>query len=113
MTYSEVENVTGFVGNFNVKIVKRARFVEEKECTACGDCHEAFPECVRFNPGLDHRAPTCMRYPQATPQAFSIDMEKCEDPEALAKSCPAGARYMVRKDAPVRRKARYGIPYLY
>jgi heterodisulfide reductase subunit A len=32
-----------------------------------------------------------MRYPQATPQAFSIDMEKCADPEALVKACPAGA----------------------
>jgi heterodisulfide reductase subunit A2 len=46
---------------------------------------------VNFNPGLDHRAPTCMRYPQATPQAFSIDMAACTDPHGLEACCPAGA----------------------
>ena len=88
---TQLTGVSGQAGDFTATLTHAPRYIDVEKCTACGDCYEAFPECVRFNPGLDHRAPTCMRYPQATPQAFSIDMEKCQDPEALAKSCPAGA----------------------
>ncbi|MDP6635081.1 MAG: NAD(P)H-dependent oxidoreductase subunit E [Phycisphaerae bacterium] len=38
MTYSEVEEVSGYVGNFKAKIRRRARFVDEEKCTGCGDC---------------------------------------------------------------------------
>ena len=50
-----------------------------------------FPEFVRFTPGLDHRAPTCMRYPQATPYAFSIDRDACSNMDELVQACPVGA----------------------
>ncbi|MGD9366396.1 MAG: FAD-dependent oxidoreductase [Desulfobacteraceae bacterium] len=83
--------VSGQAGDFTATLTSAPRYIDVEKCTACGQCYEAFPQWVRFSPGLDHRAPTCMRYPQATPQAFSIDMHKCEDPEALAKVCPAGA----------------------
>jgi heterodisulfide reductase subunit A len=83
--------VSGQAGDFTATLTRAPRYIDVEKCTACGQCYEAFPQCVRFSPGLDHRAPTCMRYPQATPQAFSIDMQKCEDPEALVKVCPAGA----------------------
>ena len=43
LTMSEVKEITGFVGNFHVRILKRARYVKEKECTACGDCVEVCP----------------------------------------------------------------------
>ena len=49
------------------------------------------PESVRFTPGLDHRAPTCMRYPQGTPYAYSIIKNERTDFKALADICPAGA----------------------
>jgi heterodisulfide reductase subunit A len=88
---TQLTGLSGQAGDFKATLTRAPRYIDLEKCTACGDCHEAFPECVRFNPGLDHRAPTCMRYPQATPQAFSINMEKCRDPEALVKSCPAGA----------------------
>ena len=86
-----VTAVSGEKGNFTATLKTAPRYINLEKCTACGECHQAFPECVNFTPGLDHRAPTCMRYPQATPQAYSIDLEKCEDVEALVKSCPAGA----------------------
>lgn len=86
-----VKSVTGEKGNFSVHLKTSPRYINLDKCTACGECYKAFPECVQFNPGLDHRAPTCMRYPQATPQAYSVDLEKCSDVEALMKSCPAGA----------------------
>ncbi len=91
LTMTSVKDVKGKKGNFTVSLETAPRYINLEKCTACGECHKKFPECVRFTPGLDHRAPTCMRYPQATPQAFSIDLAKCTDVEALMKSCPAGA----------------------
>ena len=38
MTYSEVEEIGGYVGNFKAKILRKARFVDEEKCTGCGDC---------------------------------------------------------------------------
>ncbi|MFT5698890.1 MAG: heterodisulfide reductase subunit A [Desulforhopalus sp.] len=91
LTMTTVSNVSGEKGNFTVTLTSQPRYINLEKCTACGDCLTHFPGCVRFNPGLDHRAPTCMRYPQATPQAYSVDLEKCDDVEALVKICPAGA----------------------
>jgi len=91
MTLTEVKGVSGEKGNFTVKLSQSPRHIDLDKCTACGDCYKAFPECVEFNPGLDHRAPTCMRYPQAIPQAYAVDMQKCQDVEALVNVCKAGA----------------------
>jgi len=38
MTYSEVEEVSGYVGNFKVKVRRKARFIDEEKCTGCGEC---------------------------------------------------------------------------
>ncbi len=91
MAMTQVAEVQGEAGNFKLKLITEPRFIDLEKCTACGDCYKQFPECVRFSPGLDHRAPTCMRYPQAIPHAFSIDIEKCKDIEGLVKVCKAGA----------------------
>ena len=91
LTMTSVKGVQGEKGNFTVSLETAPRYINLDKCTACGECHKQFPECVRFTPGLDHRAPTCMRYPQATPQAFSIDLKKCADINALIKVCPSGA----------------------
>ncbi len=91
LTMTTVKDVGGEKGNFTVLLETAPRYINLEKCTACGECHKKYPEWVRFTPGLDHRAPTCMRYPQATPQAFSIDLAKCTDVEALMKCCPAGA----------------------
>ncbi len=91
LTMTTVKDVRGQKGNFTVLLETAPRYIDLDKCTACGECHKRYPECVRFTPGLDHRAPTCMRYPQAIPQAFSIDLAKCTDVEALMQCCPAGA----------------------
>ena len=44
LTQSEVKSITGYVGNFSVQVLKKARFVQEKECTACGECEKACPQ---------------------------------------------------------------------
>ena len=90
-TMTELTSLSGEAGNFTATLKTAPRFIDIDKCTACGECLKKFPEAVRFNPGLDPRAPTCMRYPQATPYAYSIDMEKVDDVEALKAVCKAGA----------------------
>jgi heterodisulfide reductase subunit A len=91
MTLTRLDDLAGDPGDFNATLTVSPRHIDLNRCTACGECHKQFPECVNFSPGLDHRAPTCMRYPQATPQAFSINMDACTDVDALVACCPAGA----------------------
>jgi len=88
---TQLAALTGEAGNFTATLVTDPRYIDIDKCTACGECYKHFPEAVRFTPGLDPRAPTCMRYPQATPYSFSIDMEKITDVKALQKICRAGA----------------------
>ncbi|WP_245569157.1 FAD-dependent oxidoreductase [Desulfotignum balticum] len=95
--YLEIKPMTrltgldGEAGAFSATLMTEPRYIDTEKCTACGECAKQFPDAVRFTPGLDPRAPTCMRYPQATPFAFSIDMSKITDVEALKKVCKAGA----------------------
>jgi heterodisulfide reductase subunit A len=91
LSMTRVTEVEGEAGDFTVTLNTAPRYIDLDKCTACGDCYNKFPECVRFTPGLDHRAPTCMRYPHATPQAFSVDMAKCNDIQQVVDICPAGA----------------------
>jgi heterodisulfide reductase subunit A len=106
LTLTSVQSITGEKGNFTVSLKTAPRYINEIKCTACGACYEQFPECVRFTPGLDHRAPTCMRYPQAIPQAYSIDLDKCDDVKALVNCCPAGA--INPDDMPINREIKCG-----
>ncbi len=88
---TRVESLTGEAGNFTATLVTEPRYIDIDKCTGCGECAQKFPKAVRFTPGLDPRAPTCMRYPQATPAAFSIDMEKVEDISQIQAVCKANA----------------------
>lgn len=53
MSYTEVEEVSGFVGNFEVKLRRKARYIDEDKCTGCGDCIERCP--VQYRPREDGR----------------------------------------------------------
>jgi heterodisulfide reductase subunit A2 len=78
-TLSEVVDVKGYVGNFDVRIVKKARYVNEKECTACGDCAKVCP-VVRpdeFNMGLSSRRAIYSPFPQAVPSAYVLNPNEC------------------------------------
>ncbi len=93
LTMSEVVDVKGYVGNFEVKILKRARYVDEKECTACGDCAKACP-VVRpdeFNLGLSSRKAIFTPFPQALPSAYLININEClgHNPAVCAKCIEA------------------------
>ena len=79
LTLAKVEDVKGSVGNFKVKIRQKARYVDVKECTACGDCVAVCPVLVpnEFEMGLTTRRAIHQLFPQAVPAAFSIDMDHC------------------------------------
>lgn len=72
-------DIKGYVGNFDVKILKRARYVDEKECTACGECAKVCP-VVRpdeFNTGLSSRRAIYSPFPQAVPSAYILNVKEC------------------------------------
>ena len=92
-TMSEVVDIKGYVGNFDVKIQKKARYVDETECTACGDCAEVCP-VVRpdeFNLGLSSRKAIFTPFPQAVPSAYVINVHEClgHNPVVCAKCIEA------------------------
>lgn len=78
-TYSEVEEVSGYVGNFDVKIRKKARYVDLNKCTGCGICYEKCPVKVpsEFDMGLGARGAIHIPFPQAVPNVPVIDRENC------------------------------------
>lgn len=43
VTYAEIEEVNGYVGNFKIKVRKKARFVDVEKCNSCGSCYEVCP----------------------------------------------------------------------
>jgi len=79
MTQSEIKAVTGYVGNFQVQVLKRARYVKEDQCTACGDCVQVCPVLVpdEFNMGLSSRRAIYQPFPQAIPSAYVMDINNC------------------------------------
>jgi len=88
MTLSEVEEVSGYIGNFKVKVRKKARYVDAKECTACDKCAEVCPVVIadEFEWGFSSRKAAYMPFPQAVPAAYLIDMEHCLGNEPVACS---------------------------
>jgi heterodisulfide reductase subunit A len=79
-TYSEVESVSGFVGNFTVNIRKRARAVNSDLCTGCGVCVEKCPSKSaksEFNQGLCNRSAIYIPFAQAIPNVPVIDRDAC------------------------------------
>jgi heterodisulfide reductase subunit A len=91
MTMTQLSSLEGEAGRFKAGLTTQPRYIDLKKCTGCGECARKFPEFVRFTPGLDHRAPTCMRYPQGTPYAYSIIMNERTDVDGLVRVCPADA----------------------
>ena len=82
ITYAEVEDVRGYVGNFRVRIRKKARYVREDVCTGCYECVEnclfekpEFPS--EFDEGVGKRKPIYIPFPQAVPLVPVIDPKTC------------------------------------
>jgi heterodisulfide reductase subunit A2 len=85
---SRLSELKGQAGDFTALVESSPRYIDTTRCNACGACLEVCPrEAVLFTPGLDTNSTTCLRYPQATPEAFSIDMERCDGCGECLKVC--------------------------
>jgi len=98
-TYSEIESVEGYVGNFKVKVRKRARYVDMDKCTGCGQCWNSCPSKKtpsEFDYGMGNRTAIYVPFPQAVPARPVIDRNAClhflkGKCGICAKKCQAGA----------------------
>jgi heterodisulfide reductase subunit A2 len=99
LTWSEVERVDGYVGNFTVTIRQKPRYVITGDCTGCGICWEKCPKKVIddvFEAGLGYRKAVYTPFPQAVPKYPVIDVENCiyfqnGKCKACQKLCPTNA----------------------
>ena len=93
LAYSEVEEVTGYIGNFHVKVRKKARYVNEVECTACDECVKVCPVVVpdEHQLGFASRKAIYIPFVQAVPSSYVLDMENClgNNPIACGKCADA------------------------
>ena len=111
-SYSEVTDVKGFVGNFNVTIKRKARYVKEDVCTGCGLCTEKCPQKRvpnEFNLGMDQRHAIYIPFAQAVPKVATIDPQYCMMLKngkcgVCSKVCSAGAIDYKAKDELIQEK---------
>ncbi|ACL06735.1 Heterodisulfide reductase, subunit A-like protein [Desulfatibacillum aliphaticivorans] len=98
LTKTEIESISGEVGNFSVNLTKQPRYVDQDLCVGCGACAEKCPKKIPddYNTGLSKRKAIYVEYAQAVPLKYAIDAryciklqkDKCGNCE---KVCPAGA----------------------
>ncbi|MBN2044747.1 MAG: CoB--CoM heterodisulfide reductase iron-sulfur subunit A family protein [Anaerolineales bacterium] len=106
LTYAEVEQVDGFVGNFDVTIRQKARCVDTDACTGCGICEQKCPKKVIddvFEVGLGYRKAIYTPFDQAVPKYPVIDRENCTYFEkgtcrVCEKFCPTDAINFEQED---------------
>ncbi len=106
LSYSEVKGVDGKPGDFKVKVVKKARYVDENKCTGCGDCLQKCPQKKipdQYEYGLKMRRAIYIPHAQAVPRVAIIDPENCkkllEDKCGVCKKvCTRGAVDYDQKD---------------
>ena len=111
-SYSEVTDVKGFVGNFDVTIKRKARYVKEDICTGCGLCTEKCPQKKvpnEFNLGMDNRRAIYIPFAQAVPKVATIDPDYCTMLKTgkcgvCSKFCTAGAIDYKAKDEFIEEK---------
>ncbi|MBQ3047204.1 MAG: CoB--CoM heterodisulfide reductase iron-sulfur subunit A family protein [Clostridia bacterium] len=111
-SYSEVVDVKGFVGNFDVTIKKKARYVKEDVCTGCGLCTEKCPQKKvpnDFNLGMDNKRAIYIPFAQAVPKIATIDADYCTMLKTgkcgvCSKVCTANAIDYTQKDEFVSEK---------
>lgn len=93
LTYSEIKDLIGSAGGFDVKIWKRTKYVDPDICTGCGDCETACPVEVpsEFEQKLSDRKGIYVEFPQSVPLTYTIDYDNCVGCAACERVCDAGA----------------------
>jgi heterodisulfide reductase subunit A len=112
LTNSEVEKVDGVVGNFGVKILKKARYVDEQKCNLCGKCAKVCPVDVpkEYEVGLGIRKAIYLPSPYPLPNKYLIDKETClyfknKSCHACKDACPESAIDYDQKSTDVKFEA--------
>jgi heterodisulfide reductase subunit A len=79
LTYSEIKSIKGYVGNYDVTVFRKPRYVDETKCIGCGLCAEKCPTKVpnEFDMGLSERKAIYVQFPQAVPLKYTIDSANC------------------------------------
>jgi len=93
LTGAEVAEVSGFPGNYHVKIRTRPKGIDPKKCIGCAKCEKVCPVKVpnEFEECLYERKAVHKPFPQAVPASYVIDFENCKQCGACAKVCSAKA----------------------
>ncbi|MHA2199589.1 MAG: FAD-dependent oxidoreductase [Candidatus Thorarchaeota archaeon] len=88
LTYSEVEEVNGYVGNFNITVRKKARFIDSEKCNSCGECVPVCPMPISndYEFGLVDGKAIFRPFPQAVPNTFTIEKKGIS---SCRNACPA------------------------
>ncbi|MBA7612953.1 Ferredoxin--NADP reductase [subsurface metagenome] len=89
MSYSEVEEIAGYIGNFKVKIRKKSRYIDIDKCTGCAECEKVCPVEIpsEYDVKISNRKAIYRPFPQAVPNKFTIDKRGCPP---CRVACPAG-----------------------
>ncbi len=105
LAYSEVKEQSGSMGNFEVKVTKKARYVSEKKCVGCAECVTKCPSKApdEYNQYLGERKAIYIPFPNALPKIATIDGDNCrfiQDGKCgvCKKVCPADAIDYEEKD---------------
>jgi len=79
LTYAEVQNVSGYIGNFQVQVLKQPRYVIPERCNGCGLCPDVCPIEIpnEFEEGIAPRKAIYIPQPQAVPLIYTIDIDNC------------------------------------
>jgi heterodisulfide reductase subunit A len=89
LTYHELKEVEGYVGNFTATIVKKPRYVDLEACNGCGDCYDVCPVKVpsEWEEGLGARGAIYRLLPQSVPNKATIDKRYCIDCKLCEAVC--------------------------
>ena len=89
LSYSEVDKVDGYIGNFKVTVRRKARFVDENNCTGCGTCTDVCPVYTSnyFDEHLSARKAIDIAFAQAVPAVTQLDRDVCIECFACVEAC--------------------------
>jgi heterodisulfide reductase subunit A len=93
LSYSEVKNVDGYIGNFKVTVERKARYISEELCVGCGSCVDVCPIEIPnyFDEGIGMVKAAYIPFPQAVPLLATIDKDYCIECNLCDQICERGA----------------------